>query len=150
MKDETKQTIIGLIILIVIIGIIIISVIKKEGYNPYYNWYNPYYNPYNPIFSGNWYNNYPSRYTRNMIYDIRGDPYCPNFGKCGNRLRSGNVYYNNYDMPRFQPRFNHTKHYDVDGILKKHTNTDIKMYPHQPWNQPIWMPHHHMMGYYAY
>jgi hypothetical protein len=146
MNLEIKQTVIGLVILIIIIILLIISVIasfKKEGYNPYYNPLST-RNLYNPY----WYN-YPSRYTRNMIYDIRGDPYCPNFGKCGNRLRS-NYNNNNYNIPRVQPRFNHTRHYDVDGILKKHSDTDIKMYPHQPWNQPIWMPHHHMMGYYAY
>lgn len=136
MKKTNTSSIFLLTTILLLILTLVVFCFNKEGYHPFY-----------PHWPGYWFN-YPTRHTRNMMYDIRGDPYCPNFGECGNWVRSSSDAY--YGIPSFRPRFNHTKHYDVDGKLKKSNNDEIKMYPHQPWNQPTWMPHHHMMGYYAY
>ena len=134
MNNKTLQTIIAIIGIITLIILIVIPNNNKEGFHifyPHWSWFN-----------------YPTRHTTNMIYDIRGNPYCPNFSDCGNWIRKGGNPY--YAIPSYRPYFNYSKHYNIDGKIKKINHEDIKMLPHQPWNQPTWKPHHHMMGYYAY
>jgi hypothetical protein len=148
------------IILIILIIIIIITIIcgiynytnifkNKEGFYGYH--------PHHPSWPWYWYN-FPSRMyvptrtlipTRNMVVDMRGDPRCPNFGECGEAVRSGNViihperhpanylwgipttvphfFYYDYWFPT--PRFDYSVKYNADGSMYKIKEEKVETVP---------------------
>lgn len=79
-----------IVVLFVLLPIVIYFSIRnringKEGFFGYH--------PHHPSWPWYWYN-FPTRMyvpTRNMVVDMRGDPRCPNFGQCGEAVRSGKV-----------------------------------------------------------
>lgn len=135
-----------IIVTIIIIIFVVICIIKNNKNEGFFG-----YHPGHPSWPWYWYN-YPTRIyvpTRNMVTDIRGDPRCPHFSKCGRDLRRGKVlihperhpsnylwwnptvypqfYYYDYYYPI--PNFDYSKRYSVDGSLYKIKEEKIKTAP---------------------
>jgi hypothetical protein len=139
------NTIIIILFILLVLGFIIYINIR-HNLEHFYG-----YHPGHPSWPWYWYN-FPTRMyvpTRNMITDIRGDPRCPNFGKCGKNIRSGNMlihpeyhpsnylWWNPTSYPHFYyydyyypvPRFDYTRRYDADGSMYKIKEEKIETIP---------------------
>lgn len=133
---------INIFTILFIISITIFLIIKnKDGF----------LHPGHPSWPWYWYN-FPTRMyvpTRNMVTDIRGDPRCPHFGKCGTKLRKGHLYlhherhpsnylwWNPIAYPHFYyydyyypaPVFDYSTRYDANGNLYKIKEEKVKSAP---------------------